>query len=244
MDKKQAQQLIEQLFTKPFALDSYQHFLRNLLNHFEPRTGHYTGNYIPDPFKQHVHQYWRIGKYVDPDGNELDLLVVEVKSLHKLERARSALRNFAVNRLKQFEKESSLIAFYAQDDAGADWRFSFVKIEHEAYKDDKGKVKLKQELTPARRHSYLVGVHENSHTACKQLLPRIEEIEAAFSIEKVTDEFFDQYNLLYFKLVEQLKKHSELGIGNRELIHNPKFTIPYSDIPRFAKKLLGQIVFL
>uniref|UniRef100_A0A831UB68 site-specific DNA-methyltransferase (adenine-specific) n=1 Tax=Geobacter metallireducens TaxID=28232 RepID=A0A831UB68_GEOME len=253
MDNEQAQQLIQQLFTNPFELDRYQQFLRNLLNRFEPRDRHYTGNYIPDAFKQHINQYWRIGKYVDPKGNQLDLLVVEVKSLSKLERARSALRNFAVNRLKQFEKEASLIAFYAQDDAGADWRFSFVKIEHEAFQDEKGKVKLKQELTPARRYSYLVGVHENSHTACRQLLPvlamdyadpRIEEIEAAFSIEKITDEFFDQYKLLYFKLVEQLKKNSELGIGNRELIHNSKFTIPYSDISRFAKKLLGQIVFL
>ncbi|MGC9453220.1 MAG: Eco57I restriction-modification methylase domain-containing protein, partial [Oceanipulchritudo sp.] len=166
MDKKQAQQLIQQLFTQPFELESYRHFVRNLLNHYEERSGHYTGNYIPDAFKQHANQYWRIGKYVDPDGNQLDLLVVEVKTLAKLERARSSLRNFAVNRLKQFEKEASLIAFYAQDDHGADWRFSFVKIEHEAYQDDKGKVKLKQELTPARRYSYLVGQHENSHTAC------------------------------------------------------------------------------
>jgi len=245
MDKKQAQQLIRQLFTKPFELDSYQHFLRNLLNQFEPRDGHYTGNYIPDAFKQHVNQYWRIGKYVDPEGDELDLLVVEVKSLNKLERARSALRNFAVNRLKQFEKESSLIAFYAQDDAGADWRFSFVKIEHEAYKDDKGKVKLKQELTPARRYSYLVGEHENSHTACKQLLPvlamdyadpRIEEIEAAFSIEKITDEFFDQYKSLFQKLAEHLKKQHYFKQATEE--ENDQA------VSRFAKKLLGQIVFL
>ncbi|ANA40322.1 hypothetical protein A2G06_08455 [Geobacter anodireducens] len=245
MDKKQAQQLIHQLFTQAFDSDRYQHFLRNLLNHFEPRDGHYTGNYIPDAFKQHVNQYWRIGKYVDPEGDELDLLVVEVKSLSKLERARSALRNFAVNRLKQFEKEASLIAFYAQDDAGADWRFSFVKIEHEAYKDDKGKVKLKQELTPARRYSYLVGVHENSHTACKQLLPvltmdyadpRIEEIEAAFSIEKITDEFFDQYKALFQKLAEHLKKQRYFMQSNEEETDQA--------VSRFAKKLLGQIVFL
>ena len=245
MDKKQAQQLIEQLFTQPFKLDQYQHFLLNLFNNFEPRDGHYTGNYIPDAFKQHVNQYWRIGKYIDPDGNELDLLVVEVKSLYKLERARSAMRNFAVNRLKQFEKESSLIAFYAQDDQGADWRFSFVKIEHEAYKDDKGKVKLKQELTPAKRHSYLVGVHENSHTACKQLLPvltmdyadpRIEEIEAAFSIEKVTNEFFDQYKSLFQKLGEQLKKQPYFKQATGEETDQA--------VNRFAKKLLGQIVFL
>ena len=48
MDKKQAQELIQQLFTQSFDLDRYQHFLRNLLNHFEARDGHYTGNYIPD----------------------------------------------------------------------------------------------------------------------------------------------------------------------------------------------------
>ena len=245
MDKKQAQQLIQQLFTQPFELERYRHFVRNLLNHYEERSGHYTGNYIPDAFKQHVNQYWRIGKYVDPDGNELDLLVVEVKSLAKLERARSSLRNFAVNRLKQFEKEASLIAFYAQDDHGADWRFSFVKIEHEAYQDDKGKVKLKQELTPARRYSYLVGQHENSHTASRQLLPvlemdyadpRIEEIEAAFSIEKITDEFFDQYKALFQKLAEHLKKQPWFRQASTEDTDQA--------VSRFAKKLLGQIVFL
>jgi methylase of polypeptide subunit release factors len=245
MNKQQARQLITELFGEAFDFDRYRHFVRNLLNHYEERSGHYTGNYIPDAFKQHVNQYWRIGKYVDPDGNQLDLLVVEVNSLAKLERARSSLRNFAVNRLKQFEKEASLIAFYAQDDHGADWRFSFIKIEHEAYQDDKGKVKLKQELTPARRYSYLVGQHENSHTACRQLLPvlemdysdpKVEEIEAAFSIEKITDEFFDQYKALFQKLAEHLKKQPWFRQASNEETDQ--------EVSRFAKKLLGQIVFL
>ena len=245
MDKQQARQSLTELFTQPFDRERYQLFLRNLLNQYEPRNGHYTGNLIPDAFKQHIKQYWRIGKYVDPDGHELDLLIVEVKSLNKLERARSALRNFAVNRLKQFEKEASLIAFYAEDDRGADWRFSFVKIEHEAYQDDKGKIKLKQELTPAKRYSYLVGAHENSHTASKQLLPllemdyadpRIEEIEAAFGIEKVTDEFFDQYKALFQKLAEHLRRQASFNYEGEEARDQR--------VSRFAKKLLGQIVFL
>lgn len=245
MDEQRARELIEKLFTTSFNRDSYRHFLRNLLNNYESRDRHYTGNYIPDAFKQHINQYWRIGKYVDPEGKELDLLVVEVKSLTKLERARSALRNFAISRLKQFEKENSLIAFYAHDDNGADWRFSFVKIDHEAYKDDKGKVKLKQELTPARRYSYLVGIHENSHTASRQLLPilemdyadpRIDEIERAFSIETVTSEFFDQYKALFQNLAEHLKKQPWFKRDNEgESVQA---------VTRFAKKLLGQIVFL
>ena len=245
MDKQQAQELIGKLFTTAFNRDSYQHFLRNLLNNYEPRDAHYTGNYIPDAFKQHINQYWRIGKYIDPEGEELDLLVVEVKSLTKLERARSALRNFAISRLKQFEKESSLIAFYAHDDNGADWRFSFVKIDHEAYMDDKGKARFKQELTPAKRYSYLVGVHENSHTASRQLLPilamdyadpRIDEIERAFSIETVTSEFFDQYKALFQHLAENLKKQPWFRRENDDA--------SVQAVSRFAKKLLGQIVFL
>lgn len=192
MDKIQAQQLIRELFTQPFDGERYAFFLRNLLNDFEPRKGHYTGNYVRHAFKPHVNQYWRIGKYVDPEGDELDLLVVEVKTLTTLERARSALRNFAVDCLKQFEKEASLIAFYGKDDGGTDWRFSFVKIEDMAFRDANNKIKTRQELTPARRYSYLVGEHENSHTASVQLLPmlemdhidpRIDEIEAAFLID-------------------------------------------------------------
>ena len=245
MDKKQAQQEIQEVFSNAFDRERYTTFLRNLLNKVEPRDGHYTGNFVPDAYRDHIHQYWRIGKYTDPDGEELDLLVVEVTTLSKLERARSALRNFAINRLKQFEKEASLIAFYAKEDGGADWRFSFVKIEHEAFKDDNGKVKLKQELTPAKRYSYLVGKHEDSHTACKQLLPvlvmdyadpRIEEIEDAFSIEKVTDEFFEQYKALFQKLAEHLKL--------QPWFRRKEINAPDQLVSRFAKKLLGQIVFL
>lgn len=245
MDKNRARKLISELFTQPFDRSRYQYFVQELLNHYEPRSGHYTGNYIRDSFRTHIKQYWRIGKYRDPDGMELDLLVVEVKGLSKLERARSSLRNFAVDRLKQFEKQAALIAFYAHDDNGADWRFSFVKIEYEAYKDNKGKAKLRQELTPAKRYSYLVGVHENSHTASKQLLPLvendyadpyIEDIEKAFSIDKVTDEFFDQYKALFQKIAEHLKKQRFFQKGSEEETDRA--------VSRFAKKLLGQIVFL
>lgn len=246
MDKKQAQQQITNVFSQSFDRERYSAFLRNLLNKVEPRDNHLTGNYIFKDHRDHIHQYWRIGKYTDPDGEELDLLVVEVKSLAKLDRARSALRNFAIKCLKQFnEKDAALVAFYSRDDGGADWRFSFVKIEHEAFKDEKGKVKTKEQFTPAKRYSYLVGQHENSHTACKQLLPvltmdyadpRIEEIEAAFSIEKVTDEFFEQYKALFQRLAEHLKREPWFQRGNEEDQDQL--------VTRFSKKLLGQIVFL
>jgi hypothetical protein len=175
----------------------------------------------------------------------LDVLIVEVRSTTKLERARTVLRNFVIKHLSKFEKDYALVAFYSNEDEGKDWRFSFIKLEYKSELDEeKGKVKTKKEFTPAKRYSFLVGKYEKAHTAKNQLLPllqnidnnpTIEELETAFSIEKVTDEFFKQYKDLYIKLYEQFENDSQVKAAiDKAGIDNTRFT----------KKLLGQIVFL
>ncbi|GFO75181.1 hypothetical protein BPLS_P2242 [Bathymodiolus platifrons methanotrophic gill symbiont] len=165
MDNKKT---ISDVLKQAFSRESFIYLMRNLLNHIEIGDKHDSGNLIPEAYREHINQYWRIGKYSTPDNDEIDILIVEVKNQSKLERARTTLRNFAINRLKEFEKEYSLIAFYSKEDQGADWRFSFIKMEHEASFDDKGKVKPKTDLTPAKRFPFLVGEHESAYTACKQ----------------------------------------------------------------------------
>jgi Eco57I restriction-modification methylase/TaqI-like C-terminal specificity domain len=245
MDNNQAKKYIKDVLQNPFDRGKYINFVSNLLNHIERRDKRYSGGEVPEAYRGHINQYWRVGKYISPNDEEMDILIVEVKSLSKLDRARTTLRNFAINRLKQFEKDYSLIAFYSKEDQGADWRFSFVKFEHEAYLNDKGKVKTRIELTPARRYSFLVGEHESSYTAQKQLLPLLQadttnpslkSIEDAFSIEKVTDEFFQQYTDLFIKLSEHVSKEPVLQCKSEEETRQ--------NVSRFAKKLLGQIVFL
>ncbi len=61
--------------------------------------------------------------------------------------------------------------------------------------------------------------------------PTLEEIEDAFSIEKVTDEFFSQYKDLYVKLYEHFENDDHI---KAELV---KASI---DNARFTKKLLGR----
>jgi type I restriction-modification system DNA methylase subunit len=245
MDKKTAQNLIEDTFNDSFSEERFTIFAKNLLNDLEPKSNFYTGNLIWDDYKEHINTYKRIGKYIDPEGEALDVLIVEVKSVTKLERARTVLRNFVIKHLSKFEKDYALVAFYSKEDEGNDWRFSFIKLEYKSELDEeKGKVKTKKEFTPAKRYSFLVGKYEKAHTAKNQLLPllqniannpTIEELEAAFSIEKVTDEFFNQYKDLYIKLYEHFENdsHVKAAIDKAEI-----------DNTRFTKKLLGQIVFL
>lgn len=244
MKRQEAIQLIDSTFNKAFDEDGFTLFIKNFLNDIDTsKYNEYKGNLIKDAFKDHVSQYKRIGKYIDPNGEALDVLLVEVKDQSKLDRARTALRNFVISHLDSFEKDYALVAFYSKSDHGADWRFSYVKLEYRSEVKE-GKIKQRKELTPAKRYSFLVGELEQSHTAKSQLLPllqnvynnpTLEQIEEAFSIESVTDEFFEQYKLLFGKLVEQFDRDQRL------LTELSKNNI---DTPRFAKKLLGQIVFL
>ena len=223
-------------------MEKFTEFVGNLLNKVEGKED--FGDSRRDSFKEHVERYRRIGKYIDPEGDELDILIVETKSLSKLERARTSLRNFVVEHLRKSGKEYAIAAFYAQEDGKADWRLSFVKVEQGTQLGDDGRVKIASLLSPARRYSFLVGKYEDSHTAQKQLLPLLErdhvdptlaELEAAFGVEKVTDEFFEQYKKLYDALKAELDGNSKT---------KAVLAAVEIDTSRFAKKLLGQVVFL
>lgn len=244
MQKKEAAQLIESTFNQAFDEARFTLFIKNLLNDVDTnKRNEYSGNLIKDAYKEHVSSYKRIGKYIDPDGEAMDVLIVKLHDQSKLDKARTALRNFVITHLDSFEKDYALVAYYSASDGGADWRFSYVKLEYRTEVKG-GKIKQRKELTPAKRYSFLVGEHEKAYTAKSQLLPllqnvynnpTLEQLEGAFSIETVTDEFFEQYKLLFGKLVEQFEKdtvlQTELSTSNIETT-------------RFAKKLLGQIVFL
>ncbi|MEM6737551.1 MAG: N-6 DNA methylase [Bacteroidota bacterium] len=247
MEKNQAKSFVKEVLQHKFDQEKFELLVKNLLNDYEERDNNYSGNLIPEAFRDHIANYKRIGKYSDPDGIEMDILIVHTKTVSKLERTRTALRNFVVRHLKSFDKNYALVAFYSKEDHGEDWRLSFVKIDVEQFKDAKGKIKTKDDIVPAKRFSFLVGENEDAYTAQKQLLPILTNdvtnpliekeddgdgsIEGAFSIEKVTDEFYEQYKELYLKLTENQALISAL---QREGM----------DIPRFVKKLLGQIVFL
>lgn len=176
MEKKAATELIQKTFNARFNLEQYTLFMRNLLNDYDEQKERdwAQGNYIYESFREHINRFKRLGIYTDPEGNEVELLVIETKATSKLERARTSLRNFVIKRLNDKNRDYALAAFYSKEDNGADWRFSYIKIEHESYKDQKGKVKTKKELTPTKRFSFLVGEHEHAYTAQKQLLPVLQ----------------------------------------------------------------------
>jgi len=246
MKKSEAEQLVINTFTHAFSEDQFTTFIRNLLPGLQaPSTRTIPNAQLPQGFREHVHNYTRLGTYRDPQGVVLDVVVVKLKSQGSLDRARTRQRNLMAHYLNRREKDAVLVAYIADDPS--DWRFSYVKLAFQTEITDQGKVKVQPEYTPARRYSFLVGEHEPNHTAQKQLgdllmnegRPTLKQVEEVFNIETVTKEFFEQYKSLFLMIKENLDQ-----IVKAKPNVKAEFERCEIDTANFAKKLLGQIVFL
>ena len=248
MDKTDAKKLIKDTLKQPFCKDRFRRLTTNILKRpDETRTFIYAGSRILGAFAEQIARFERVSKYEDPDGKTIEALIVHLKKETSLERARTMQRNFIARYLNGGRhdtlRDTALVAFVPPN--GKDWRFSFVKMEYTF--DEQGKVK--EEFTPARRYSFLVGENEASHTAQSCLLslltqpdsqnPKLEQVEGAFSVETVTDEFFEKYRSLFVKIQESLD-----GILENDAEVKANFDDCEINTADFAKKLLGQLVFL
>ncbi len=240
MKPDKAKELIKETFEQPFDKDRFVWFVKNLFpDKIEFRNKVYSGNYIKEAYRQYIRKYEQIGKFEDEEGSTIDLLVVELLKGQSVERARTSQRNFIAQYLKnKNHREGALVAFYSE--GSDDWRFSFIKMEYSLEK-------RKDDLTPAKRFSFLVGKDEKSHTAQNQLaglltmqaVPLMQELEQAFNIETVTKEFFEKYKQLFLDMNDHIEKEIKKSKQLREELESRNI-----DSAAFTKKLLGQIVFL
>ena len=235
---------VKNTFQNPFDWDRFLAFVRNLLNSIDEKKAFHARGYVPEKYKRVIKTYERLATYTDPQNKKIDILAVYIQRESSLEFARTTLRNFVADYLKtRGEKDAALVAFVPPD--GEDWRFSLVKME---YRYDENKKKVKEKFTPAKRYSFLVGKNEKTHTAQSRLsplvadderYPTLEELEEVFSVEKVTREFFEKYRELFLRLKENLDE-----LINIDPAIKKDFQQNNISTADFAKKLLGQIVFL
>lgn len=195
-------------------------------------------------FSSHIEGYIHVGTFQTPDKKKILIMAVQQRKAGYVENARSTQRSFAKKLIENGNADAALIAFYTDGDSK--WRLSLVRLDYEM-KIENGRLKTAENLTPAKRYSYLVGQDEPCHTAISRFErfisdsaalpahPTLDDLEEAFSVEKVTDEFFQLYCEKFHQLREQLESIEDFCIEAEQ--HN--FTSA-----QFAKKLMGQIVFL
>ena len=115
-------------------------------------------------------------------------------------------------------------------DKGGSFRFSLVYPEA---------VGTKREWSNFRRFTYFVSKELTNKTFLQRIgngdFSTLDKIKDAFSVEKVTKEFYMEYRKLFDSLADNLSKnHTFLNEASRNHINTENF----------AKKLLVQIFFL
>jgi hypothetical protein len=175
---------------------------------------------------------------LDENGIERQIAVYEV-TLAKgiiLERNRVGLRNL----LRKYWKDIDAAFIVYQNTDSKKWRFTYVS-ELTGYDSEGEFVKIK---TEPKRYTYVLGEGESTRTAAERfaLLAKkanqatLDDVKEAFSVEKLSKAFFDEY-----------KKHYDIFCDFMVSKPNIRQTIFNGDekgIRDFNKKLLGRIVFL
>lgn len=190
---------------------------------------------IPNQFKDSIDYYKFVANYND-GMNNIGVFIIKLNDTSST-RARNMQRNFVATLLQKYGLDATLVSFFS--DKEKTWRISFVKKELSFTENG-----VKEKLTSAKRYSYLVGEGESIHTAKEYLLHLLDiddrkitlsDIEKQFDVEKVTKRFFEEYKEKYLQLKEFLDKNEDFQTEAKNCDFSSE---------EFAKKLMGQIVFL
>jgi len=231
---------IEQILTSEYSTANFVELMQEIFDSMKL--------IAPNNFKQefsnfstHIVGKAHVGNYTTPEGKKIAIFSVQLKKESYVESSRSTQRSYAKKLIEGGNCDAAIVAFYTEGEPK--WRLSFVRLDYEM-KIEQGKLKTTENMTPAKRYSFLVGKDEPSHTAIdrfRQFIinrnanPSLDELEEAFSVEKVTKEFFELYCEKFYQLQEYLD-------SNEDFVEESKRCGFTSE--QFAKKLLGQIVFL
>lgn len=206
MNKEQ----LQNIFKQSFSYETWQSVLINLFGVTELRKEPTT---LDSDTNEKVWGY-QLGKLDTTDHYTIGLFTFEIKGNTNIKLNRVGLRSLVHSYIK-YGYDAAIVVYYDN----THWRLSFV-------------CDLKNEKTAPKRFTYVLGnSQETYHTAAAQLSsintkePSFKSIKEAFSVEKLSKDFFDGYKVRYEKFCN--------AIGGTE-----KWQRDY------VKKMMGRLVFL
>ena len=241
---------LQNIFKAPYQSTTWKSFLKQLFgnsmdtSYFQSPIDLKDNSLVKHKYAEHI---WEFGDLVLSDGKTIKFYEVVLKENQQVTKNRVGLRNILSTEIVAGYIDGAIITYHNHKDS--DWRFTF--ISKSLYWDEDNN-EVKTETNP-KRYTYLLGQNETVKTAVtqfewlfKQIQSReiaMEDILKAFSVEKLSKEFYDGY----FHQFETFVAY---------IVDNPKaFSLFTSQVSKnhekaeklvsdFVKKFLGRIVFL
>jgi len=187
----------------------------------------------------HAESIVRFGNIELDDGSLLALYEVQLKSDNKsvrIAKNRVGLRSLVTSEVIPGIVDGALICYFQE--GIPEWRFSF--FSKSVFWDEEGK-EVKKETHP-KRYTYVLGPTETCVTPRDRFLfltekrkRTIKDVLEAFSVEKVSKEFFAKYKKHYQDFVDEIVNSTAFKWA---------FNTDGKAVRDFVKKMLGRIVFL
>lgn len=181
------------------------------------------------------------------DSDPIALYDVTLRPGSKIQHSRVAIKQFITSEVMTFTH--AFILFHYDNEPERPWRFSYVYKERTT----------SATRVVAKRYTYVFGKDYRSRTAVERFLELArssktdKDFAEAFSVEALSDEFFDRYRELYADFVQYLtgKRYvKESGKWVEKTIHapNPQLATSFEGSDKlvrdYIKKMFGRIVFL
>lgn len=181
------------------------------------------------------------------DSDPIALYDVTLRPGSKIQHSRVAIKQFITSEVMTFTH--AFILFHYDNEPERLWRFSYVYKERTT----------SATRVVAKRYTYVFGKDYRSRTAVERFLELArssktdKDFAEAFSVEALSDEFFDRYRELYADFVQYLtgKRYvKESGKWVEKTIHapNPQLATSFEGSDKlvrdYIKKMFGRIVFL
>ena len=210
-----------------YSSESFESFIKERFYGLDIYDNSHTDEFLSDSEKRSIDSYRFLGKSELDDGKEIGFFEFVSTSTH-IENKRVGYNAILKKLASEEILDGAIASFYHPN--GTVWRLSFVGFEY-----DEGKAKV----TNLKRFTYVLGEEIPTKTPLAQLkklkYPSLKEIEEAFSVEAVTDEFYKSYKALFESINEELEPQKALFVGKDE---------PEIEIRKFSRKLLGRITFI
>ncbi|WP_302614921.1 N-6 DNA methylase [uncultured Bacteroides sp.] len=181
------------------------------------------------------------------DSDPIALYDVTLRPGSKIQHSRVAIKQFIASEAMSFTH--AFILFHYDNEPERPWRFSYVYKERTTAAT----------RATAKRYTYVFGKDYRSRTAVERFLELArssktdKDFAEAFSVEALSDEFFDRYRELYADFVQYItgKRYvKESGKWVEKTIHapNPQLATSFEGSDKlvrdYIKKMFGRIVFL
>lgn len=186
------------------------------------------------------------------DDKIIIILEVGIKN-SDITKAKVGFHNLTAKFIDQANNHGILAFYVPEGEERADYRLSFI-CKESRFNDDGTYEEFK---TNPKRYTYVLGENETANTAAKRLKElaakkngfdfELKDVIDAFSVEKLTEEFFkkykEQFQIFNHYLIEDENiRYNIFGIDPHETEDERSTNeVPIRD---FTKKLLGRLVFL